>query len=194
MTSTCEPVPPAVTPLKVLFLVGVLITSAFVLVPELGDVLPRTADQQAVATVVERTIVANQSVGLPPERDSYGEVSPATVERMRANVRQVAAELLTPSYREGWIARMDEVVDIETSSEFIFDGGADDFRRWRIAIQGDRATVTVRCRIFLVMAQTFDGQRHRAENVVDYEMTLERVGDAWLVASETNRFAPGGRP
>lgn len=175
-------------------LAAVLATAAFVLVPELGDLLPRNPDQQAAAEVVERTIVANQSVGIPFERDADGHVSAETVQAMRLHVREVASELLTESYRDTWIARTDGVIDVETSDELVFEGGAYDFTQWRIAIFGDHAAVAVRCRIFLEMAQTLEGPRHRAENIVDYALTLERVGGTWLVAGETNRFAPGGGP
>jgi hypothetical protein len=194
VTSPHDLHPPVVTPLRVLVLAGVLASATFVLVPELGDVLPRNADQQAVAEVVERAIVANQSVGIPAERDADGHVSSATVQAMRLQVRKVAAELFTESYQDTWIARTDGVIDLEASSELVFEGGAYDFTRWRIAIVGDRAVVAVRCRIFLEMAQTYEGPRHRAENIVDYELTLERVDGTWLVASETHRFAPGGGP
>lgn len=162
--------------------------------PDLAWLLPRSSAQHAVAAVVEQVIIANQSVGLPVERDRDGGVSPETIEAMRAEVREVAAQLFTVAYRETWIDRTSVVIDIETSSEFIFDGGADDFSRWRIAVLGDRAVVHVRCRIFLEMAQTFDGPRHRAENTVDYELLLERVDGAWLVSSASHRFAPGGGP
>ena len=194
MTSPSDHDPPIVTPLRVLLLAGVMAMTAFVLVPEVGDLLPRSADQQAVAEVVERTIVANQSVGIPRERDADGHVSTETVQAMRLQVREVASELFTESYRDTWIAKIDGVIDVEISSEFVFEGGAYDFTRWRILIAGDRAVVAVRCRIFMEMAPTFDSQRHRAENIVDYELTLERVDRMWLVASETNRFAPGGGP
>lgn len=177
-----------------LVLAGVLILTAFALVPELGDLLPRNHDETAVAAVAQRVIITNQSVGLPPARDSNGDVSPETVEIMRTQVRAVAAQLFTEDYRQQWIERTIEVIDIETSSEYIFDGGAHDFSRWRITVAGDRASVQVRCRIYLEMAQTFDGPRHRAENTVDYELTLERVDGAWLVSAQSHRFAPGGGP
>jgi hypothetical protein len=197
VTPPDDPGPPAIAPrrvLVVLVLAGVIASAALALVPELGDLLPRSADQQAVADVVERTIVANQSAGIPFERDADGRVSSATVQAMRVQVRKVAAELFTESYRDTWIARTDAVIDVETSSEPVFAGGAYDFTRWQIAVIGDRAAVKVRCRIFLEMAQTFEGRRHRAENIVDYELTLERVDGSWLVAGEASRFAPGGGP
>ena len=177
-----------------LLLAGAAIWAALVLVPELGDLLPRTPEQEAVAAVVERTVVANQSVGIPPERDPDGRVSAETVRAMHAQVREVAAGLFTASYRDTWIARRDDVIDVEVSSEYLFDGGAHDFTRWQIWVAGDRAMARVGCRIFLDMAQTFEGGRHRAENTVDYEMTLERVGDVWLVSGKSSRFAPGGGP
>lgn len=194
MTSAHESRLPASSPPKVLFLAIALIVAAFVLIPELGDYLPRTGDQAAVAAVVERVIVANQSVGIPDERESNGHVAPETIEVLRAQVRATAAELFTVAYRERWIDRTYEVIDLETSSEFIFDGGAYDFSRWRIVVFGGRAVVQVRCRIYLEMAQTFDGPRSRAENTVDYELTLERVDDTWLVSSQSHRFASGGGP
>lgn len=177
-----------------LFLAGAAVWAALTLVPELGDLLPRTPDQAAVVAAVERTIVANQSVGIPPARAPDGHVSRETVRAMHAQVREVAAGLFTDLYRDIWIARRDAVIDVEVSSEYLFDGGADDFTRWQIAVVGDHALVNVRCRIFLDMAQTFEGPRHRAENTVDYELTLQRVRGVWLVAGELHRFAPGGGP
>jgi len=177
-----------------LVVAGMLAWGAFALVPELSDLLPRTEDQDAVAAVAERTVIAIQTVAIPPRRDPDGSVPPGVIAAMRAEVRETAAELFAASYREAWIAKTDDIVDVETSGEFIFEGGAYDFTRWRIDIAGDRATVAVRCRIFLVMAQTFDTPRHRAENTVDYELALERADGTWLVTGLSLRFAPGGGP
>jgi len=194
MTSAPEPRLPASSPPKVLLLALAPIVAAFVLVPELGDYLPRTGDQTAVTAAAERVIVANQSVGIADVRDASGHVAPETIEALRAQVRETAAQLFTAAYRETWIERTYEVIDLETSSEFIFDGGASDFSRWRIVVFGGRAVVQVRCRIYLDMAQTFDGHRSRAENTVDYELTLERVDATWLVSGQSHRFASGGGP
>lgn len=172
----------------------VLVVSALTLVPELHDLLPKSTDQEAVAAAVQRVIVANQTVGIPLERDVSGGISPATMASMHLEVAAAAATLLAPSYRDQWMRRMDAYVDGEMTNEFIFGGGADGFERWQIAIDGDHASVKVRCRIYLDMAQTFAGARTRAENTVDDELTLVRVGGDWLVSSQSHRFAPGGEP
>ena len=171
-----------------------LAIAAVAWMPELGDVLPRSDEERAVVAAVERFVIANQTVGIPEERDPDGKVAPETVAAMHAEVRSVADELFAPSYREQWALRMDEYIDGEMAAEFIFGGGADGFMAWRITINGDRASVEVRCRIHLDMAQTFTGRRTRAENTVDYEVTLERHDGRWLIAGQSHRFAPGGGP
>ncbi|MEO5705321.1 MAG: hypothetical protein ABIZ52_07340 [Candidatus Limnocylindrales bacterium] len=197
MTSAYEPDRPAKTPLvalAVLAVIVILAVTAGAWVPELSSFLPRSPDQAAAAAATERAIVANQTVAIPPERDASGRVTAETVERMRAEARKVAAQLFTGSYREQWIERVDAAIDVEASSEFVFHGGAEDFSGWRIEIEGDHARVRVRCRPFIDIAQTVDGNRTRAQNTVDYELTLQRVDGTWLVANETQDFAPGGGP
>ena len=197
MTSAYEPDPPAKTPLLVLgavVVIVILVVTSGAWAPELASLLPGSPDQQAVAEAAERAIIANQTAAIPPERDPSGHVSAETIARMRAEARQVAARLFTGAYRDRWIERVDAAIDVEASSEFVFGGGAEDFTGWRIEIDGDDARVRVRCRPFIDIAQTVDGDRTRAQNTVDYELTLHRVDGAWLVASETHEFAPGGGP
>jgi hypothetical protein len=197
MTAANYPDPPAQGPpiaLALLAAIALMLVALAVFVPDIASLFPRSPDQEAVAAVVQRVMVANQTVGIPPQRDPDGHVSVETVDAMHAQVRDVAAQLLIGPYRQQWIDERDDLIDIEVSSEFIFEGGAHDFSRWQITIEGDRATVQVRCRIFLVMAQTFAGHRSRAENTIDAELTLERVDGAWLVSGQMHRFSPGGGP
>jgi hypothetical protein len=80
------------------------------------------------------------------------------------------------------------------SIDLVVGAGARDFGRWRVSIEGDRASVEVRCHIYLEQAQTVDGPRADAENVVDVDLALIRTGEAWFVANEHLAFAPGGGP
>ncbi len=194
MTSAYDPDPPARTPLVVL--AAMVIGGIFALTfgPDILSLLPRSSEQQAVAVVVERAINANQASFVPSNRDPTGHVTPATFESMHARVRVVAAQLFVGAYQDTWIQTMDGGIDLKGSIDLVFDAGAFDFGRWRIKIDGDNASVQVRCHIFLETAQTVDGPRSRADNLVDFDVTLVRVDGAWFVANESQELAPGGGP
>ncbi len=194
MTSSYDPDPPARTPLLVLAAFVLAGWVVLVFGPELVSLLPRSPEQQAVAAVVERAINANQASFVPPSRDGTGHVTAETIASMHARVREVAAKLFVEPYHDTWIEMMDAAIDLPASVDLVFGGGAYDFGRWHIGIDGDRATAQFRCHVFLETAQTVDGPHSRADNIVDLDVTLVRIDGAWLVASESEEFAPGGGP
>jgi hypothetical protein len=187
-----DPEPAAPIPLRALLAVGLLLWALLASAAELGTILPRTPEQEAVAIVVERVIVASQSEGIARVREPSGEIGAVELAAMHARVRQVADELLTGAYHDRWIQLLDEAIDLEAST--VFSGGADTFTRWHLRINGTQASVRVRAQIFLELAQTPLGHRSVARNTVDFELSLSLVDGTWRVGVLEKRFAPGGGP
>jgi hypothetical protein len=194
VTSAYDPDPPAATPLKVLFLAGVLVLGVVTVGPELGTFLPRTPEQEAVAVAVERALVASQSAAVPQVRDAAGRVPVDELARLHAALRTTADEYFSGDYHDSWIAAMDGAIDREGAQNTVFGGGADTFSRWHIDIEGSQATVQVRARMFLELAQTPLGYRSVAQNIVDFDIWLSYVDGSWLVGAIDQEFAPGGGP
>lgn len=194
MTSAYSPDPPASAPIKVVLLAGVLVLGAFVVGPELGTFLPRTAEQEAVAVAVQRALVARQNAAVPRARDSAGAVGADELARLHAAARTTADELLTSGYHDTWLQSMDEVIDRDDVVSTVFGGGADSFSRWHVQIDGTQATVQVRARVFLEMSQTPLGPHTVAENVVDFDIRLEQIDGSWRIGMLAQTFAPGGGP
>lgn len=194
MTSAYDPDPPAATPLKVFLIAGAVVWAVLTFAPEIGTVLPRTPEEEAVATAVERALVERQGAAVPRVRDSAGRVPAEELARLHAALRTTADQVFTGPYHDSWIATVDDVIDRLGPENSVFGGGADTFSRWHIDIKGSQATVQVRARMFLVQAQTPLGYRSVAENVVDFAFSLSNVEGSWRVGAVSEQFAPGGGP
>lgn len=194
MTSAYDPDPPAATPLKVFLIAGAVVWAVLTFAPEIGTVLPRSPEQEVVASAVQRALVASQSAAVPRVRDSAGRVPAEELARLHAALRTTADQFLSGAYHDSWIAAMDDAIDREGAENAVFGGGADNFSRWHIDIKGSQATVQVRARMFLVQAQTPLGYRSVAENAVDFDLWLSNVDGSWRVGAVSEQFAPGGGP